>query len=79
MWIIVTTKSIHHDGDQRSRDFPGHGYPAYSEEVQEVKTYDDEAKLKDAILVLDRRNEHFKLYKAEELKVVKNVSFELNG
>jgi len=71
MWIIVTTKSIHHDGDQRSRDFPGHGYPAYSEEVQEVKTYDDEAKLKDAILVLDRRNEHF--------KVVKNVSFELNG
>ena len=29
--IIVKTESIHHEGDERSRTNPGHGYPAYTE------------------------------------------------
>src|SRR3989304_8144426 len=31
--IIFKTKSIHHEGDERSRTNPGHGYPAHTEEV----------------------------------------------
>lgn len=29
-WAIVSNVSVHHEGDQRSRDAPGHGYPAHT-------------------------------------------------
>lgn len=30
---------IHHESDQRSRDFPGHGYGAHTEEVKSFKFF----------------------------------------
>lgn len=39
IWIIVTSDTIWHEGDQRSRDYPGHGYPAYSEEVDRIQKF----------------------------------------
>lgn len=32
--IIYKHQRIHHEGDERSRTNPGHGYPAYDEDVQ---------------------------------------------
>ncbi len=29
--IIFKSQTIHHEGDERSRTHPGHGYPAYTE------------------------------------------------
>lgn len=31
--IIFDKQTIYHEGDQRSKDFPGHGYPAHTETV----------------------------------------------
>lgn len=35
-WVIVKASSVHHEGDERSRTNPGHGYSAYTENFVEV-------------------------------------------
>jgi hypothetical protein len=35
--MVFETTSIHHEGDERSRTCPGHGYPAYTEEIHTIK------------------------------------------
>lgn len=32
--LVFKTRSIHHEGDERSRQCPGHGYPA--QEIQQM-------------------------------------------
>lgn len=32
-YAAIESRSIHHEGDQRSRDCPGHGYPERTETV----------------------------------------------
>ena len=29
-WAVIENVTTHHEGDQRSRDAPGHGYPAHT-------------------------------------------------
>lgn len=41
-WAILTCITVHTEGDQRSRDFPGHGYPASSSNYIEYKAFLDE-------------------------------------
>lgn len=36
---IIEKSTIHHPGDERSRTHPGHGYPAYSEEVTTFRKF----------------------------------------
>jgi hypothetical protein len=31
--------SVHHEGDERSRTHPGHGYPAYTEQFQTTRQF----------------------------------------
>lgn len=38
---MVKTRYIHHEGDERSRTHPGHGYPARTEEVTEFRPFKD--------------------------------------
>ena len=40
-WAIVAygSRSGYHEGDERSRTNPGHGYPAYTEEVDLTSHY----------------------------------------
>ncbi len=35
--ILFDKNCIHHEADQRSKDCPGHGYPAYTETVNNFK------------------------------------------
>lgn len=35
--LVFKTHSIHHEGDERSRTHPGHGYPAHTETVHAVE------------------------------------------
>ena len=37
--IVFNTRSIYHEGDERSRTNPGHGYPAYTEKVKEFEYF----------------------------------------
>ena len=57
--LKMKTKQIHHQGDQRSIDCPGHGYPAYTENVHEceVTVTENQAEWRDELV---------KLYKADE-------------
>lgn len=34
--IVEKTTRVHHEGDERSRTHPGHGYPAYTEEIKSI-------------------------------------------
>lgn len=37
-WAVVneTTTQVRHEGDERSRTHPGHGYPAYTEDIHSL-------------------------------------------
>lgn len=54
-YIMLVDDVINHQGDQRSRDFPGHGYPAYQESVTRVEKYSSDEELKEAILKENRK------------------------
>lgn len=49
-WAIIIPGTIHHEGDQRSRDFPGHGYPSYTESTTSYKWYETEDAMKAALV-----------------------------
>lgn len=34
--LVFTTQHIHHEGDERSRTNPGHGYPAHTETINSI-------------------------------------------
>jgi hypothetical protein len=36
---IYKDKTIYHEGDERSKSCPGHGYPAYTEHYLDVQQY----------------------------------------
>ena len=35
--LVLKSHSVHHEGDERSRTNPGHGYPAYTETICAVE------------------------------------------
>lgn len=35
--VVFKTHSVYHEGDQRSKDAPGHGYPAHTETINAVE------------------------------------------
>ena len=49
MYLVIEPYTIHHEGDERSRTHPGHGYPAYSETVQRIHEFDTKFELLDWI------------------------------
>lgn len=59
-YAIVSERTVHHEGDERSRTNPGHGYPAYSETVTDYKAYPDRESWEKEI----KRREHL-VYKTK--------------
>jgi len=49
-YAAIVSRSIHHEGDERSRTNPGHGYPAYTETVTEFKEFFSEQEMKKWVL-----------------------------
>lgn len=52
-WVLLKfdTKNVHHEGDERSRTNPGHGYPAYTETFNMIDmfVYEDKQEWEAAI------------------------------
>lgn len=48
-YAVIHTDSIYHEGDERSRANPGHGYPAYTEQVEKIKIFSDKQTMIDWI------------------------------
>lgn len=60
-WAIIREASVHHEGDERSRTNPGHGYPAnttHHVEVAEVFTDEEIFKYELARQVEDNRTSY---------------------
>jgi len=79
-YAVFTTQTIHHEGDERSRTHPGHGYPAYSENIDSVIKFDSKEALKQWI---ERNNtgygrKNFTAIKYQELRVSTSIEVSLN-
>ena len=50
--LIFKTEFIYHEGDERSRTHPGHGYPAYTETIDLVsyKTFKDKEDMENWVI-----------------------------
>ena len=35
--LVFNTQTVYHEGDERSRTNPGHGYPAYTEVINTIQ------------------------------------------
>lgn len=79
-YAVIYSETIHHEGDERSRTNPGHGYPAYTETVETLKTFENEAALKAWIEINNRGygSKSFKAIKYVELKVSTEVVISLS-
>lgn len=63
---VIHFESIHHEGDERSRTHPGHGYSAYTEQVKKITTFETEEQLK--AWIVKHSKENYTPIKYEELK-----------
>ena len=68
-YLIIKDKTIHHEGDERSRNYPGHGYPAWSETVQEVSEFGSEEAMQAHVETLVGRGVKFRLFEVNEMRV----------
>lgn len=48
-YAVFVESSVHIPGDERSKQCPGHGYPAHTHKYTEVIEFESEEKLKDWI------------------------------
>src|ERR1700688_5070329 len=48
-WAIIHSCSVSIPGDQRSREAPGHGYPAHTEQFIGYEAYDNEKEFTEAL------------------------------
>lgn len=64
---VIYNVSIHHEGDERSRTHPGHGYGAYTEQVKTFESFETEELLKDWIT--RNKEKKYTVIRYEELKV----------
>lgn len=76
LFITVSKRTIRHEGDQRSRDFPGHGYGAHSEEVDVVTEYFSEETLREDLL--EKELAFYRIYKVTPVKVSKSVTVSID-
>lgn len=79
---VIIERSIHHEGDERSRTHPGHGYPAYTETVKEFKEFKDEAEFRVWIERQESRNysrENYRAIAFKPVEIKKNVSFDIKS
>lgn len=79
-FAVIIERSIHHEGDERSRTHPGHGYPAYTETVKEFKEFKNEAEFRAWIETQESKHCTSESYKAIAFKPVeikKTVSFDI--
>lgn len=73
MYLIVEGRTIYHEGDERSRTHPGHGYAAYTEQVDKNTYIKDHGALTTEVTKLLKRNAAFKIYQIQELNVIQET------
>lgn len=78
--IIMVTEHI--PGDERSKQWPGHGYPAHTVERTTIKKFKDLAEVEEYVRREDESKygkDNYILIQYEELVVKKTVSLEIQS
>jgi len=80
MWVIIQEDTIYHEGDERSRTNPGHGYPAHTEKVSKATSYTNYEKFVEAVERLETGYSmpKYQAYKAEPITVTKKIVIDIN-
>ncbi len=78
-WAVITYGSVHHAGDERSRTNPGHGYPAYSEEIVKYQAFSSEDEWKECIRDYTIRKETFTAMKVYPAQISTEVNVFVDG
>lgn len=77
VWIITKSRNIYHEGDERSRTHPGHGYPAYTETVEDIARFISYDAFFVEVTRLMRHGDKFLAYEAKLLRVTATVSVDV--
>lgn len=79
MLIVFKVEHIHHEADQRSKDFPGHGYPAHTEDIQapEMFSFTDSVELENELVKLYNKDKNRKDMTVLEINKVVPVGVSL--
>lgn len=75
VFAVSYEETIHHEGDQRSRDFPGHGYGEYTESKTIFKSFNSQKEFEDWVKVETSRpyGKKFKAYRCTPIEVTTEV------
>lgn len=85
--LVFESHSIHHEGDERSRTCPGHGYPAYTETIKTIDyiVFANEQEMKDWVVKTEseeplgyREPTVYQLIRSKPLKAKIHATVELN-
>ena len=76
--IVFKTKNIYHEGDERSRIYPGHGYPAHTETINTVEyhVFETEKDLLQYLRDYQSSLRSFRVIKAMPCKITTSISVE---
>ena len=75
-WAILTPKSTHIPGDERSRTNPGHGYPESTERSWSIEVFTSEADWKKEIEDKTRRSDRFQAIHARPATITTETKIE---
>ena len=83
-YAIITTESVYHEGDERSRTHPGHGYPAYTSRHEKFNDFGEdrgkwEARIRELANPVHGQPEKFRAIVYEEAEVTTSVSVDIGS
>lgn len=73
-YAAIGYDTIHHEGDERSRQSPGHGYPAYSESVTTLKEFKTEEEMLEHYRSNMYSYKKFRYIKFDDVELVTDIS-----
>lgn len=77
-FALIEQATVYHEGDERSRTHPGHGYPAYSENVLRYQAFDTKQQLLQAVSTLINSNAKFAVMEVKPLQTRTNLQISVD-
>ena len=76
--LVFDTKTIYHEGDERSWTNPGHGYSAFTEHIDTIDyiAFKNEEEIKKWTLEAEKRGKKYQLISCQPIKPVFKTDIE---
>lgn len=76
-YLIIKEENIYHEGDERSRQYPGHGYPAWTQTLQVATEYESYGPFFKEVERLSLDKVKFKAFEARQFSVTMQLKVEV--